>query len=104
MVKELGDVRGMEHVSFLGEVQGRLLIVVTNNSNYNAKELLRQWVSDKPKTRNLKRYNPVRLNTGALLLDDTEYTRECCKWLRTLYLDDVVVTRFEPLFRDDVLL
>ena len=82
----------------LREMQGRLLILITNNSNYKAKTLLRHWASDKPKTRDLKKYNPVRLNTGALLLNDTEYTRDCCKWIKTLYPKDILVLEYKPLF------
>ena len=100
MLEELAPSQGVKKPTHLAPTQDRLLIVITNN-NRNARELLRQWESDKPKTRNLSEFNPVRLNTGALLLDDVEYTRDCCRWLNTLYPYDVFVTEVNSIFTND---
>jgi hypothetical protein len=91
------DANGMTHPS---EVIGKLLIIVKGNSNHRLKRMLQQWESERENTRNLKRFHPKRLNSGALIMDDAPFTRELCQWLKTMNFRGVVVMEYKPLWEN----
>jgi len=84
------------------EVPTRLMVVLTDDSNQKLVNLLQTWVKDGHRTRNLSGYNPVRLNSGALILDDTEYTRAVCVWLKSRFSDQAKIFEVRELFPDHV--
>lgn len=76
----------------------KLLVVITGDNNQKLEKVLRTWVKDEHKTRNLSMYNPVHLNPGTLMLDDTEYTRSVCVWLKSRFIDKVKIFEAGELF------
>jgi hypothetical protein len=100
MTENLSPATDANHESSLLPAPAKLLIIVTDNKNQRLKKMLQQWESDKPYTRNLKKFHPKRLNAGALIVDDTEYTRGLCNWLKTMNFRGVVVMEYNPLWED----
>ena len=103
MTESPSEVKGTSHDASPLEVKAkRLLLVVTNNSNYALKQTLSDWSKDKPRTRDLSAYNPVRHNTGTLELDETEYTLSLANWLKGRNYDDLKVFRIAENLWDDI--
>ena len=100
MTEKTSPVTDAKDVLHPSEVTGKLLIIVKGNSNHRLKRMLQHWESERKNTRNLTKYHPKRLNAGALIVDDTEYTRGLCQWLKTMNFDGVVVMEYNPLWED----
>ena len=98
MDENFSPVKGTKHDPSLSRVKKKLLLVVNDNKNHAVKQLFYEWSRDTPHGRNLAPFNPVRLNTGALLLDDTEYTRGLCMYYNARRRGEIEYFLVEPLF------
>lgn len=86
------------------ETVKRLLMVTSNNSNYVIKKAFQRWTSEKIDGRDLTTFHAERLNTGALILDDTEYTRRLALYTQARHPDLRVYVIEEELTVESLLL